>query len=328
MTISFYIIHNIKQKKFEMFGGDFMHMEHLKYLLRVAEIGSITKASKILYINQQQLSKIVQSLEASFGCKIFERTNAGVKPTAKGQDILNTINDIAKLFDALILRLNEDRTNNPQDICGELIVNSTLSYWDKTIVNQAMSTFIEMYPNVNVIFNELPSSKVIKLVAEHEGQVGFISIDASNTIAPVSIPQTVKYIPLYQTKLGVIAGKDSDYAKTHKSASLNALAKEKLVVYASNGESSFDLLFQTLNNIKAEYSTNTLNAFYQILHSGRAIALSIKRNDDFLESKNLSFIPIRENIAVECGLIVPEDYQDNFLINAFVNFAIQQARNR
>ena len=54
-----------------------MRIEHLKYLIAISDIGSINKASKALYINQQQLSKIVQHMEEDFGVKIFIRHSSG-----------------------------------------------------------------------------------------------------------------------------------------------------------------------------------------------------------------------------------------------------------
>ena len=65
-----------------------MGLEKLEYLLTVEETGSISKAAEILYMSQPSLSKSIASVESSIGCKIFQRTSTGLKPTVEGKRYL------------------------------------------------------------------------------------------------------------------------------------------------------------------------------------------------------------------------------------------------
>ena len=49
-----------------------MQLNHLKYILKVAELGSITKAAHELYISQPSLTKTISNLEKQYNIKIFE----------------------------------------------------------------------------------------------------------------------------------------------------------------------------------------------------------------------------------------------------------------
>ncbi len=55
-----------------------MTLQQLKYMIIVAERGSITEAAKELYISQPSLSGAVKEVEKESGITIFSRCRAGV----------------------------------------------------------------------------------------------------------------------------------------------------------------------------------------------------------------------------------------------------------
>lgn len=62
-----------------------MDTHRLKYFLRVAEEGSITRAAKLLGIAQPALSRQVQLLEEDLGVLLFRRNRRGVELTEEGE---------------------------------------------------------------------------------------------------------------------------------------------------------------------------------------------------------------------------------------------------
>jgi LysR family transcriptional regulator, nitrogen assimilation regulatory protein len=62
-----------------------MDTHRLKYFLRVAEEGSITRAASLLGIAQPALSRQVQLLEEDLGVTLFHRTRRGVQLTEEGE---------------------------------------------------------------------------------------------------------------------------------------------------------------------------------------------------------------------------------------------------
>src|ERR1700742_3018614 len=62
-----------------------MDTHRLKYFLRVAEEGSITRAAKVLGIAQPALSRQVQLLEEDLGVTLFRRNRRGVELTEEGE---------------------------------------------------------------------------------------------------------------------------------------------------------------------------------------------------------------------------------------------------
>ena len=62
-----------------------MDTHRLKYFLRIAEEGSITRAAGLLGIAQPALSRQLQLLEDDLGVALFRRTRRGVELTEAGE---------------------------------------------------------------------------------------------------------------------------------------------------------------------------------------------------------------------------------------------------
>mgnify|MGYP004459498289 FL=1 len=78
-----------------------MTLQQLKYLVAVANSGSINAAAKSLYISQPSLSEVIQNLEQELGFSIFERTSKGIKITQQGMEIIRESNDIVHSFELM-----------------------------------------------------------------------------------------------------------------------------------------------------------------------------------------------------------------------------------
>ena len=65
-----------------------MTLQQLKYILTVAEIGTITEAAKILFISQPSLTNAIRELEKEMNVEIFNRTNKGIIVSKEGETFL------------------------------------------------------------------------------------------------------------------------------------------------------------------------------------------------------------------------------------------------
>ena len=62
-----------------------MNIHDLMSFRVIAKESSLTKASKLLYMTPQGLSKIVKNLEQELDCQLLIRTKAGTRLTESGQ---------------------------------------------------------------------------------------------------------------------------------------------------------------------------------------------------------------------------------------------------
>lgn len=65
-----------------------MTLQQLKYIITVAETGTITEAANKLYISQPSLTNAIHELEKEMNIIIFNRTNKGISISKEGEDFL------------------------------------------------------------------------------------------------------------------------------------------------------------------------------------------------------------------------------------------------
>jgi LysR family transcriptional regulator, nitrogen assimilation regulatory protein len=67
-----------------------MELRSLHYFVRIAELGSITRAAAHLHVAQPALTRHVQRLEEELGSPLFTRANRGVRLTEAGDKLLES----------------------------------------------------------------------------------------------------------------------------------------------------------------------------------------------------------------------------------------------
>lgn len=65
-----------------------MDLRQIRYFIRIAELGSVSKAARQLNIAQPALSRHIQNLEAEFGAQLLARTSRGVEVTEAGRVLI------------------------------------------------------------------------------------------------------------------------------------------------------------------------------------------------------------------------------------------------
>lgn len=78
-----------------------MTLQQLKYVIEVANRGSINEAAKRLFISQPSLSNAIKDLEDELGISIFERTNKGITLSNEGVEFLSYARQVVEQAELL-----------------------------------------------------------------------------------------------------------------------------------------------------------------------------------------------------------------------------------
>ena len=78
-----------------------MKLQQLRYVVKVAECGSITEASRRLFVSQPSVTASIRDLENEMGVHIFERTNKGVIVSVEGETFLGYARQVLDQADLL-----------------------------------------------------------------------------------------------------------------------------------------------------------------------------------------------------------------------------------
>ena len=82
-------------------GRPVMKLQQLRYVVKVAECGSITEASRRLFVSQPSITASIRDLENEMGVHIFERTNKGVIVSEEGETFLGYARQVLDQADLL-----------------------------------------------------------------------------------------------------------------------------------------------------------------------------------------------------------------------------------
>lgn len=87
-----------------------MTLAQLRYIITVADTGSMNEAARLLFISQPSLSQSVRELEAEIGVNLFRRNNRGVVVTQEGVEFLGYARQVVEQYGLIESRYIE-RTN-------------------------------------------------------------------------------------------------------------------------------------------------------------------------------------------------------------------------
>ncbi|MCM1246158.1 MAG: LysR family transcriptional regulator [Roseburia sp.] len=78
-----------------------MTLAQLKYVIEVADSGSMNQAAKKLFLSQPSLSAAIRELEAEAGFEIFRRTNRGIFLTPEGEEFVGYARQVVEQYKLL-----------------------------------------------------------------------------------------------------------------------------------------------------------------------------------------------------------------------------------
>ena len=165
-----------------------MRMEDLRYLIQVADIGSISLAAEACYITQQGLSRIISNLEKELGVKLFHRTNNHIRLTDVGELVVARAKELDGLYQHMltdISRLSSAEGQRPVDchIYTTQLISSTLLF-------RVLSTLNLRYPGIHLNIEELDPPEIADGVAFTPNSVGIINQNSMDGWFPRLFGQT------------------------------------------------------------------------------------------------------------------------------------------
>lgn len=135
----------------------------------VANTGNISKAAKELYISQPAISKSIQRLEESVGCKLFSRSSRGVVLTDEGKLLYE---HVSEAFETLTM--GEEKLKRSIELgVGHLKigVSSTLC---KYLLLPYLKEFIRQNPHISISISCQSTNDTLKLLEDNKIDIGLI----------------------------------------------------------------------------------------------------------------------------------------------------------
>lgn len=143
-----------------------MEIRQLKYFVAVADMGSISKASKACYLTQSAISQQMKALEEELKASLFVRTQHSIVLTEAGESLLPYARKIIKETE-----MAREVVSMNGAIEGTL--NIGVGAFIEPYIRKAACKFIKQYPNVmlNITYNR--AQHLNAMLRAHELDVAF-----------------------------------------------------------------------------------------------------------------------------------------------------------
>ena len=176
-----------------------MNMKHIQYVLTVLREGSITGASKKLYVSQPALSQTIKQIENDLGATIFDRSTDPISLTYAGQ----------KYVDAAQRMLDIDRNLRTQiaemknEVYGRIRVGISVQR-GLQLLPLVVPDFVRLYPYVKLELVEHGSDTLERMTAEGQCDIALVATSQK--------PNKLNYVLIENEQDVLMAARSTDLA--------------------------------------------------------------------------------------------------------------------
>jgi len=279
-------------------------LRRLRYFVKVAELGSLTRAADSLHIAQPALSQQIRMLESDLGVKVFERGPRGVRPTEAGQRLIVEARRLLDEMNSIV-----ERVRSSSDPEGQVVIGVGQSI-GSMLMAPLLERAAERLPRVRVQVRELLGGLLQDLI--RSGGIDFalslntVNCDGVRSLAvlseemclvgqrrmverhlgrhaPTNFPfQELGGLPLYLSRQGQLVRDTIDNNAKSRGVSINLLAEvDSLHILKELALSGSGCCVLSLSSMRREREDHDL-------YIGRVSAPVIRRNVYLVQRRSMS----------------------------------------
>ena len=284
-------------------GVSTITLQQLKYVLAVAEKGSINEAAKSLFISQPSLSNAIKDLENEIKRILFVRTNRGIAPTNDGAEFLGYARQVIQQAEML-----EEKylTGIP---AKQRFCISTQHY---TFAANAFVELIKEFGGEEYEFTirETKTFEIIEDVKLLRSELGIIYLNTYNEtiIRKLLDESAIEFHPLLTVNPHVFLYKDHPLAN-RSIIDLEDLEEYPRLSFEQGVYSSFYWSEEILStqNVKKNIRVSDRAAIVNFLIGLNAYTISTGIFPKYLHGDNIISVPLNVDEKITVGVLKHKD---------------------
>ncbi len=186
-----------------------MRFEQLRHLIETVETGSISEASKNLYISQQGLSDSLRRLENEVGFPILVRNKKGCTLNKQGEAFYVYAKKAAEAYQDMLDYLAKEKNQTLSDD------ESVMLYVNPLLTNVLAYNLLQDKSLKNIKIMEASISQTVTKIAEGQPILGiFLLMDMDSQIASFKnqLKNEAKLVPLFEDEIVACLAESSPLA--------------------------------------------------------------------------------------------------------------------
>ncbi|MBQ4231802.1 MAG: LysR family transcriptional regulator [Lachnospiraceae bacterium] len=150
-----------------------MTIQQMKYVIEIAERGSMNEAAKALFISQPSLSGSIKELEKELNITIFSRSNRGIELTVDGRELIGYLRQILEQYQLMENHYHEKPESDKKFYVSSQHYTFAVEAFSKTL----RKVGIEEY---DCAIYETRTHEVIEDVKNMRSELGILYLDDFN----------------------------------------------------------------------------------------------------------------------------------------------------
>lgn len=254
-----FLVGNMNKSNVMSMGGETLSISKYKVLLKVVELGSLTKAADALGYTQSGVSHTISSLEQEFGFLLLARSRSGVNLTVNGEQVLKTIREI--------LKWNEHLEQEVASIHGIEIGTIHIGTFTSVSVNwlpAILKNFQQDFPGIEIKLCEGDYREIEDWISDGVIDCGFLSLPTRDTF---------DVIPLHQDPMMVVLPTDHPLS-SHKKLTLTQIEKEPFIMPRKGGDDDINRILEKASiNPDIKFTAGDDYAIMAMVEKGLGISI-------------------------------------------------------
>ncbi|MFF2483926.1 LysR family transcriptional regulator [Paenibacillus sp. NPDC058071] len=281
-----------------------MTLTQLKYVIEVANKGSITDAAKSLFISQPSLSAAIKELEEELRINIFVRTNRGIIVTNAGAEFLGHARQIIQQTE-----LVEEKylVSTPSK---QRFAVSTQHY---TFTVNAFVDLIKEYgaDEYDFTLRETKTFEIIEDVKNLKSELGVIYLSTFNEpiIRKFLKESNLVFSELFSVRPHIFISKQNPLA-LKSSVSLKDLEEFPCLSFEQGEQNSFYFSEEILSTLEHKKSIKVTDraAVNNLLIGVNAYIIATGVFPSLLHGDDITAVPLEVDEIIQVGTITHKDY--------------------
>ena len=286
-----------------------MTLQQLKYVIEVADRGSITEAAKSLFIAQPSLSAAIHELEAETDTKIFKRSSRGVLITPEGAEFLGYARQVVQQA-ALI----EDKYIARSSVRQRFSVSTQhYSFTSSAFVELVRAQGGEAY---EFTLREGKTYDTINDVRTLRSEMGVLYLSSFNeaVIRKMLRESNLVFSELFSARPHIFVGRNNPLAG-RESVTLADLEPLPCLTYEQGDQNAFyfsEEILSTLNHEKSIKVTDK-GTIIDLMVGTDGYTISSGICPSYLRGEEIISIPLTVDEVIRIGVITHRDYRPTVL---------------
>ncbi|MDC9719782.1 MAG: LysR family transcriptional regulator [Gammaproteobacteria bacterium] len=247
-----------------------MNLKQLKYFLTIAELGSMSAASRALFIAQPALSLQIANLETELAVSLFARSVKGVTLTSAGEKLIDHARTITRQVETAKDHVSSD-SFSPRGAV-RLVIDGSKAY---TLLAPLLQRCAAAYPNIQLSVTDAMSTHAAQSLIE--GKVDMAVIPGAEDLIGVEVtPLYLEPLHLIGKKLSKKINKQQDQGANDECISFAQLQHFPLVAPSKGFNLRHHIdeaALQAQHPLDIKYQQDTGLSLRCLTHHGMAYAI-------------------------------------------------------